>query len=228
MDNRFNQNMKTGYIVTQFPKASSIFKQYKIDYCCGGNRPIGEALEEKELDAESILKEINHLYKITNNRDQSIDWTNINTVDLVEYIVEVHHGYLKQVLPELNQYVAKVYRVHGERHPELNTIFKVFQQMKGELKTHLFEEESILFPKMFENDVEEVRKLIKEFEDDHTQVGKLLQILREKTGDYTVPKGVCNTFRLTYLKLEELEADLCQHIHIENNILFSRYSINNI
>ncbi len=51
--NRFDLEMKTGDIVTQFPKASSLFKQYKIDFCCGGNRPIGEALEKKKARQRS-------------------------------------------------------------------------------------------------------------------------------------------------------------------------------
>ena len=33
-------------IVADFPKASD-FMEYKIDFCCGGNRPLKEAIAER-------------------------------------------------------------------------------------------------------------------------------------------------------------------------------------
>ncbi|WP_096190120.1 iron-sulfur cluster repair di-iron protein [Evansella halocellulosilytica] len=222
MDHKFTLESKTGDIVTQFPRASSIFKDYKIDFCCGGNRPLGEALDETELDKEAVLKEINDLYTST-NQDNQIDWANKSSQELVNHIVQVHHEYLRQVLPELSAYVTKVHRVHGENHPELKTVFTIFHQLKNELETHLLEEEKTLFPMILESNVEEVANAINQFEHEHEQSGMLLKTLREATEDYKIPEGACNTYRLTYLKLDELESDLFQHIHLENNILFPRF-----
>ncbi|PWU67623.1 iron-sulfur cluster repair di-iron protein [Gracilibacillus dipsosauri] len=221
--NRFDLEMKTGDIVTQFPKASSLFKQYKIDFCCGGNRPIGEALEKRRLDKEAVLTEINQLYEETNNQDE-IDWTSKSNLELIEHIVEKHHGYLKQVLPELSKYVTKVQRVHGEAHPELTTVYTVFHQLKSELESHLEKEESTLFPKLMDNDVEAAAAIIHHFEEEHEHEGRLLELMREVTDDYAIPTGACNTYQLTYLKLDELESDLFLHIHLENNILFPRFT----
>jgi regulator of cell morphogenesis and NO signaling len=46
--------------------------------------------------------------------------------------------------------------------------------------------------------------------------------LRELTNEYEAPAGACNTWRALWHGLGALEADLHQHIHLENNILFPR------
>jgi regulator of cell morphogenesis and NO signaling len=57
---------------------------------------------------------------------------------------------------------------------------------------------------------------------DHDDAGTLLADLRRLTNDYTPPAGACPTFGALYQGLAAFEADLHQHIHLENNILFPR------
>jgi regulator of cell morphogenesis and NO signaling len=57
---------------------------------------------------------------------------------------------------------------------------------------------------------------------EHDSAGHALAEMRRLTGDYTVPPDVWNTYRALYHELEQLEADLHQHIHLENNVLFPR------
>jgi regulator of cell morphogenesis and NO signaling len=42
------------------------------------------------------------------------------------------------------------------------------------------------------------------------------------TGGYLVPPDACISYQTLYHALAEFEADLHQHIHLENNILFPR------
>ena len=42
------------------------------------------------------------------------------------------------------------------------------------------------------------------------------------TRDYTIPVEACNAYRALFAALIELETDLHQHIHLENNVLFLR------
>jgi regulator of cell morphogenesis and NO signaling len=55
----------------------------------------------------------------------------------------------------------------------------------------------------------------------HATIGALAR-LRELTAGYTLPDWACDTVRALWRGLEELEADLHLHIHLENNILFPR------
>jgi regulator of cell morphogenesis and NO signaling len=59
-------------------------------------------------------------------------------------------------------------------------------------------------------------------EADHEAAGELLAELRAVTNGFTAPAGSCNSFQLLYKKLHDLEADLHQHIHLENNLLFPK------
>ena len=57
---------------------------------------------------------------------------------------------------------------------------------------------------------------------EHDGAGDALRSLRELTHDYAVPEDACGSYRALYQALQEFEADLHQHIHLENNILFPR------
>ena len=59
-------------------------------------------------------------------------------------------------------------------------------------------------------------------EREHESAGEALAQIRKVTGGYALPDDACPTFRALYEELEHMEADLHQHIHLENNILFPR------
>jgi regulator of cell morphogenesis and NO signaling len=59
-------------------------------------------------------------------------------------------------------------------------------------------------------------------ESDHEAAGELLTKIRTLTNNYTPPANACNSYRFLYKKLQELDQDLHQHIHLENNILFPK------
>lgn len=230
METAFDRNTKTYDIVTRFPKASRLLKEYRIDFCCGGNRPIAEAIQEQNLNEEEILTKINTLYEQTKTlNEKEINWSEARYSSLIDYVVNTHHAYLYEVLPELSGFVTKVYRVHGRHHPELAQVHQLFHQLKAELEHHLIQEEEHIFPKItaYEETKSAIHltdavEAIDTLEKEHEAAGDILKELRKITNDYALPEGACTTYTLTYLKLDELESDLFQHIHLENNILFPR------
>lgn len=228
---KFNSGQNIGEIVVEFPKAAEVFKENKIDFCCGGNRPLLEALKEQGLDEKLIMAKINELYDYqqANKNDLDKDWREFATGELVGHILDTHHAYLWSELPRISEYVTKILRVHGEYHPELTQVHKLFHMVKMELEEHLVKEETIQYPAIFkylENkeavDLEKAVKIIAELEAEHTAAGDILKELRKVTKDYQLPDDVCRSYELTYMKLEEMESDIFQHIHLENNILFPR------
>lgn len=229
--NTFNSNQKIGEIVTKFPNAADIFKEYKIDFCCGGDRPLIKAINEQGVNEAELLEKINASYEklqsnlYTNNRN----WVEAPFDDLVDHIVNVHHGYLYENLPKISELTTKILRVHGENHPELSKVHKLFHIVKMELDAHLIEEETIQYPAIKEYlrsnsevDLDKAINIINQLQDEHTGAGDILKELRRVTNDYKAPADGCNTYKLTYAKLEEMESNIFQHIHLENNILFPR------
>lgn len=227
---QFNATQKIGEIVTRFPKSADIFKEYRIDFCCGGDRALSGVLQEAGLDEGSVLDRINTLYEELKDVSRSDrDWTQESSSQLIDHVVNTHHAYLQVELPRISEFVTKILRVHGAHHPELATVHRLFHSLKMELEQHLIKEEEIEFPmiKDYETDPstekqEKILKIVRELETEHEGAGDLLKDLRKVTNDFKVPEDACNTYRITYQKLEELENDTFQHVHLENNILFPR------
>ncbi|SHE82568.1 iron-sulfur cluster repair di-iron protein [Alkalibacter saccharofermentans] len=222
--------MKTNYNITskdtlgdtvaRLPRAGEVFKSYKIDFCCGGQRSIEEAAKEKDVDAGKLLGVLNSLQDTIDAR-QGKNFTQMNNEELIDHIIDTHHSYLNINLPEISIISAAVLRAHGASRKELFEVHKLFHALKAELEQHLIKEETVLFPNMLDenNDLD----IQKEIEDEHEGAGEILRRLRELTQDYTVPADGCPTYERLYHKLEELEGDVFQHVHLENNILFKRF-----
>lgn len=224
----FSNTQTVGEIVAIMPKASEVFKKYKIDFCCGGNRKIAEVIKEQKLDEAGILKKLNETFE---ESDKAVgsgkNFRDMSQRDLIDYIEATHHVYLKRVLPELGELTTKIMRVHGLNHKDLFRVHKLFSALKAELEQHLLKEEEILFPMIKDcvnnakaRELDEIMLIVKETEDEHEAAGDILKELRRITEDYQVPADGCGTYEKTYRTLEELESDLFQHIHLENNILF--------
>ncbi|MCA1031042.1 iron-sulfur cluster repair di-iron protein [Bacillus timonensis] len=226
----FNEQSIVAEVVTKFPKASDLFKSYRIDFCCGGNKPLGEAIKERNLSSVEVIEKLNQFYQEVKQLNETIiDWNESSYSELIDYIISKHHCYLNEELPQLSPYVTKVLRVHGGHQPHLATIHQLFNRLRTELEHHTISEESEVFPKILDyettpspNKLIQLKKLIHELEDEHSEAGAILRELREVTNDFTPPPGACGTYRLVYQRLEVLEADLFEHIHLENNVLFPR------
>lgn len=230
MNRVFDGTDKIGDIVAEFPGASNLFKQYRIDFCCGGDRPLSAALRQRDLHEEEFLGQLNEAYRLARQQpDPNRDWRHVPYGELIDHVVNTHHAYLNKELPLLSEFVTKVMRVHGADHPELTALHKLFHELKMELEQHLISEERTIFPKIKEYEatgseqtLREAVDAIDKLESEHEHAGALLKEMRAVTDQYRLPEQACRTYTLTFHKLEELESDMYQHIHLENNILFPR------
>ncbi|WP_067840766.1 iron-sulfur cluster repair di-iron protein [Amphibacillus sediminis] len=230
MANTFTEEAIVGEIVTKFPKASDIFKSYRIDFCCGGNRPLIDAINEKNLSADEVLDKLNTLYDETVALNETrVDWENISDRELIDHIIHKHHSYLNEELPSLTPYVTRLLRVHGAAQPHLAQIHRLFNELKVELEQHLIQEETEDFPLILEieqnrtdENIAKLKKVVENLESDHNHAGDLLKEIREVTNNFTPPENACGTYRLVYQRLEDLESNMFEHIHLESNILFPR------
>ncbi|WP_026477555.1 iron-sulfur cluster repair di-iron protein [Alkaliphilus transvaalensis] len=227
----FNSNEKIGDVVIKLPKAAEIFRTLGIDFCCGGHRPLSEAIEEQGLKTEEVLSQLDQAYEEAQAlKEKAADYLEFSNSELIDYIVDKHHTYVKEVLPRLSDLTTKILRVHGVDHGEVLTkVHKNFHLLKLELEQHLIKEEEILFPLVKEYDknpspelLDKINQVNRELEEEHDGAGDIIKNLRKITSDYTPPAGICTSYVLTYKGLEELEWDLFQHIHLENNVLFPR------
>jgi regulator of cell morphogenesis and NO signaling len=217
-----------GEIASKDLRKAEYLKKIGIDFCCGGKRTIEEACSEKGLDVVRVKDELEHLGNAPIAGPQ-LDYNSFSLSFLADYIVNIHHAYVNANMPVIEDLAQKVAIAHRERHPFLGEVYNKFNELRCELSTHMKKEEHILFPyiKSLEganhsNGFNSVQAPISIMERDHEIAGDLLKDIRKMTGDYTIPKGACNSLKLLYKKLVEFEDDLHLHIHLENNILFPK------
>jgi regulator of cell morphogenesis and NO signaling len=224
-------SQKLGEIISVFPGSAEILNRYQIDYCCGGQATLAEALEAKTLDRDLIVKELNAAYEeFTNSDSEYKDWRNEKPTVLIKHILQTHHETTKRLLSEIDPLLFKILKVHYQHHnKELLQVHRLFGALKTELQQHLVKEEEVLFPLIEEYEISQdqgiltdIHRDIKDTEEEHNAAGNILKELERITRNFCAPEGACTSFQLTYNLLNELEKDLFIHIYLENSVLFAK------
>ena len=217
-------------IVNELPKTSDVFKKNRIDFCCGGNISLTEAVAQNNLNLDTLLDELKVIFEKYENTEKDVEvWTNSDSATIVDHVISNYHRVSEEELTTLSPYVTKVSRVHGDNHPELLKVYELFYEFKKELMEHMEKEEAVVFPLIKQladgtvENREEAIAMIVELEKEHDHAGEILKEIRAVTSDYTLPLDACGTYRLVYARLEALEGLTFMHVHLENNILFPRY-----
>ncbi len=219
-------------IVADDFRAASVFERHGIDFCCGGNRPVADACLELGVDPDAVRAELEAAMA---PGEPGVPRYNSWELDLlIGYIVSNHHAYVRQAIPTLLAHTRKVAEVHGERHPEVTAIAGQFENVAHELTQHMHKEEHMLFPYIEalvaagRGGPEPVAPFgtvanpIRMMEIEHQAAGDEMAGIRKLSGGYAPPADACTTFTVTYQELRAFEADLHQHVHLENNILFPK------
>jgi regulator of cell morphogenesis and NO signaling len=222
-----------GQIAAKDLRKAEVLKRFGISfYCCGGKKTLKQVCEEKGLDfstVETALENAQHTEKATEHFDSwSLDF-------LTDYIYHKHHVYYYDENPVIADLLNKVIIRHGEHYSVLQRVFDLYKKLTLEINAHSGREEEVVFPfiksLVHAKCTGNVESLSTQFsladpvtmmENEHEDVTQNLLLLREATENYTAPHGACDAFRFLYRKLKELDEDLHQHIHLENNILFPK------
>ncbi|HEY6944612.1 MAG TPA: iron-sulfur cluster repair di-iron protein [Candidatus Acidoferrum sp.] len=224
---------KVGDIAAANPAAKKVLEEAGVDYCCGGAKSLHEACMHTGVSAEEILKRLQE-----NSRQagpEEANWSSARLADLTKHIVEKHHKYVRGTIPRVSALLVKVRGKHGANHPELARIEAEFLGVGQEMYAHMQKEEQILFPyierlERAEEGREEieppffqtVRNPVHMMMQDHDTAGQALQAMRKLSSGYQLPAEACESYRELYRSLQEFEADMHTHVHLENNILFPR------
>jgi regulator of cell morphogenesis and NO signaling len=218
-----------GDLVAEHPPWSRVFQEMGIDYCCGGRTTLAEACRQRNLDPATLLKQFQAADAWEAGEGPNPSALTLGA--LCDHVVDTHHAYLRRELPRVATLLRTTVAVHGTQHPELLEVKEIFGPFAAEMLLHLHKEEQVLFPLIRRLETAGrlpgfrcagVQEPIAVMEAEHDQAGEALQRMRALTGGYTPPADACHTYRALLNALRELEQDLHQHVHKENNILFPR------
>jgi len=222
-------------IVIDDYRTADVFKKWGINYCCGGNLPLDKACELKQINKSALekdLEEATRSIQLSNNIAYQ-DWP---VEFLTDYIIHVHHSYLKKAIHNLLPLMESFVNGHQKKYPYLVEVKNIFSDLCAVLETHTNNEEESIFPyvKQISNTYNRkevygslfVRTMSKPISDviqqEHDRIASLVQQLREKTNYYSFTAEACANHQVIYRKLKEFDADLVQHKHLENNFLFPK------
>jgi regulator of cell morphogenesis and NO signaling len=219
-------------LALELPNATRVFESMGIDYCCGGAKSLREACAKAKLPVQDALAKLQQAAEDDSGPVRD-DWSAAPMSDLIHHIVDKHHRFTREEIARLQPLFEKVCSVHGKNHPELFDMQQTFRGLAEELNLHMMKEERILFPyiiRMEESVLQKesvvpppfgtVQNPVRTMALEHDSAGDALARLRETSGTYNAPVDACISFRTLYRALEGFEADLHQHIHLENNVLF--------
>jgi regulator of cell morphogenesis and NO signaling len=205
-------------IAVTHPAAARVFFRHKLDFCCGGRRTLADACQGRALDPEQVLADI----AAERAPADSVRWDEAPLGTLVTHIVNTYHARLRQVFPELVRMAHRVEVRHGDKSSCPRGLAVHLEQMHGSILDHLRKEEQILFPMIAAGQGNDAASPVHVMELEHEHHRENLLALRRLTADLTPPAEACTTWRALYLGLQQLEQELMEHIHLENNVLFRR------
>ena len=206
-------------LAVAYPSASRVFRRHGLDYCCHGRRPVSEACAERGLDANALLSEVAAEARTAADAES---WFDRTLPEIVARIVDHYHARLRTELPLLLQMARKVEAVHAEKESVPRGLATHVDALSQTLLDHLDKEEEGLFPMLLSGRGGQPAPTVYALEREHEDVALALRKTRDLTTDLVPPAEACTTWRALYLRLDELEAEVMEHVHLENNVLFRR------
>lgn len=207
-----------GDLARSLPGATALFRQAGLDFCCGGQQPLADALADRGLDTTALDNALQAL--TAQPAADARDWRAASVDALIDHLLERYHLRHREQLPELVRLAQRVESVHGDRDDCPRGLAEHLGAMRRSLDSHMDREEQVLFPLLRHGSPAFVLEPIEVMRREHDDHGAALARLLDLTNQLRTPTDACTTWRALYTGLRALRDDLMEHIHLENNLLF--------
>ncbi|HZD26242.1 MAG TPA: iron-sulfur cluster repair protein YtfE [Alphaproteobacteria bacterium] len=205
-------------LAVSLPGATALFRAHKLDFCCGGEVPLAKAAAVRALDLDDLVTALAAL-------DRSAAPELPDDADaLIDHILARYHEPHRAELPELIRLSRRVEAVHRDNPAVPRGLADALEELLAELDSHMQKEEQVLFPMMRAGGNPMIAHPIARMRFEHDEHGERIRALEALTDGCTVPEGACASWRALYAGTASLIDDLMQHIHIENHMLFPRFT----
>ena len=222
-------------IIKKDYRTAVVFWKYDIDFCCGGRLSLDKACLAGGVNLQNIKRELEQVIQ-QGSVSGTLNYKEWNLDFLMEYIIHVHHAYLKIILPLLSVRIRELAAKHQAKFSYLPELVDIFRKLEMGTWPHLSQEEEIAFPYIRQmeyayNNKEAyagllVRTLSKPVEEvikyNYGLMIKFLSRIREITANYMPPENACATHKAVYALLREMDGNLSQHLYLENDILLPK------
>lgn len=221
-------------IVSTQPTAAAILQRFDIDLCARADAPLDQACAELQLSIDQVLEKLADAARSEDGAALA-DPAALSANRLIQHIVRVHHQCVRQEVPRLAAMAHTLAGKRADRAPELKTVETLLEELRADLLNHIQKEEMILFPFIAQMEEEllhagapahacfsSVAQPIRMMMLEHDAADRIMEELRHLTHGFAPPDWACATHAALFAGLRAFEADLVQHIHLENDVLFPR------
>lgn len=220
----FARHATVGEIAAALPGATAVFRRFGMDFCCKGNVALEDSARQRGVDVAEVEQALSALDGAP-NRAIDEEAAPTATPALIDHIIARYHEIHRRELPELVRLARQVEKVHAGKPGVPVGLAALLERMGFELEQHMSKEEMVLFPAMKQQVPGPMLGIpISRMRHEHDDHGENLREIDRLTGGITLPSGACRTWQALYAGLVKLSEDLMQHIHLENNVLFPRFS----
>lgn len=229
------EGLTVGEIVSQNIAYAKVFQTHGIDFCCGGDILLLEAVKMVGVNIKELVRDLNAVNTSDTVIVRALNFDAWSLDLLIDYIFKFHHNYIKTEGNKIYELIGKVVKAHGNTDPHLREVQSLFAASLVDLNEHLAKEENILFPFIMEilNTHQRGASLpefhcgsienpIRVMEQEHNDEGARFRVISELTNSYSIPPHACASYKLVLEELKQFEDNLHIHIHVENNILFPK------
>ncbi len=223
-----NENLNISEIVSADYRTAAVFRKYGINFCCGGGFPVKEMCRRKDLPYDQVQAEI--LEAVETRPNEALDFSTLSTTDVLDYLAAGHRR-AEMRMGDLERYLAKVAKVHGDHNPKLIEINEIFKSVKSELERNISEEETLMFTiedgqYTAENggDPQVISRLMGDWERRYESILKNIGTINELSDGYSPPSHACNTYMVSFRVLSDYEADVLHWIDVKFKYLFPKWS----
>jgi len=227
-----NARQTVGEIANRKPSTIEVFERLGIQYCCHGDETLEATCGHLGLSVNGVLSELNRVADA--NSTIKAPWADPILEVLIEHLLRTRAVLIQRDLPRIQLLAGTVSSCHLREHPNAIHVAHLSGTLAHEVASHFMEEAQILFPKIRElelayvdgssnkGQLEGVRSDLAQMTHEHGAVGDLLSRIQDLTEDYDATATTCASYREICQKLKELDGEVRQEVHLENNVLFNR------
>jgi regulator of cell morphogenesis and NO signaling len=221
-------------IVQAKPSAARIFERFEIDLCAQAEKSLDRACAELQLSVDQVLEKL-ACADAQEHGSSFVDPETLSMERLIQHIVRVHHQCVRHELPRLAEIAERLAGKRSDRAPELKKVAELTDKLRADMFAHIQKEENVLFPFIAQMDhksivaypaahtcFRSVSHPIFMMEQEHELANHIMSEIHSLTAGFTPPEWACATHTAFFAGLSEFEADLKQHVHLENDVLFPR------
>lgn len=205
-------------IVGAHPGLAVVLEEWGIDSGRCGGHSLRAVCAAQSLD----LGEMCRLLELATQSNPD-GLAGLSRSELVAHVRRVHHDYLRQQLPALQEASRNAARLYGSEYRQLRHVDQIFRLLAEELYQHVQREEQFAFPWLGSQELSPLDLwMLDSLAEERRKSTFRLSCLRFLTNHYSLPESAGESMRRLYSGLRDLDRDFQRHVYVEERYLFPR------